>query len=229
MTSMCCLYFCHQQALLLVCGFMSRTLIAFSWMKFCWSFISFTKLSPVVQQLKRTSLFCFVFVCFFSFYLISEVSVSCYFFPEVDEVLPLGPRHRRPHQKKNWLCSIKVELRTRCRPHSDNLLTPALKTTSGSAAYILIDSLLSVKSIAEGGLSILQFGTVPLCTGPEKIKEFFLCSHLKTNTHQACFKKFYSKSPKAFKEWIQRLEPSLWVDTFSASTSCTEGSHSVGS
>lgn len=93
-------------------------------------------------------------------------------FSEVDEVLPLVARllHRQPHQKKNWLCSIKVELRTRCRPHSDNLLTPALKTTNGSAAYILVDSLLSVKSIAEGGLGILQFGTDPLCTGLKKKK-----------------------------------------------------------
>lgn len=156
MTSMCCLYFCHQQALLLACGFMSRTLIAFSRMKFCWSFISFTKLSPVVQQLKRISLFCFVFGFFF---FLSDIRGFSFvlLFPWGWWSVAIRPclLNRRPHQKKNWLCSIKVELRTRCRPHSDNLLTRALKTTSGSAAYILIDSLLSVKSIAEGGLSIL--------------------------------------------------------------------------
>lgn len=122
-------------------------------------------------------------------------------------MLPLGPRllHRRQHQKKNWLCSIKGALRTRCRARSDNLLTPALKTTNGSTAYILIDSLLSVKSIAEGGLSISQLGTVLLCAGVKKNKRIasLVISKLASMKHLL-------KIPfKAIKQFSKRLNPAM--------------------
>lgn len=35
--------------------------------------------------------------------------------------------HLQPHQRRNWLSRMEPTLGTRWRPHSDNLLTPALK------------------------------------------------------------------------------------------------------
>lgn len=38
-----------------------------------------------------------------------------------------GVVHLQPHQRRNWLSSMEPTLGTRWRPHSDNLLTSALK------------------------------------------------------------------------------------------------------
>lgn len=96
------------------------------------------------------------------FYLMSEVPDFPVRFLWGWWSVAIRPRlpHRRQHQKKNWLCLIKGALRTRCRPHSDNLLTPALKTTNGS---LRLDRFpLVSKSIAQGGVfcCLPQFLTV---------------------------------------------------------------------